>query len=71
MTSKVNSRLLTRWTVSERDVVICNVVEEVDFFFLQKQAGCDGVNWRISPPLIKETSILIERLEKVDIRLRP
>lgn len=71
MASEVNSRLLTRWAVSEGDMVICNVVEEMDFFLLQEQTGCDRMNWRISPPFIEETAILIERLKKVDIRLRP
>lgn len=68
MTTEVNSRLLASWAVGERHMVIRNIVEEVDFFLLQEQTGRDGMDWRISPSFIEETSVLVERLEKVEIR---
>lgn len=68
MTTEVNSRLLARWAVGERHVVIRDIVEEVDFFLLQEQAGRDGMNRRISPSLIEEAAVLVERLKKVEIR---
>jgi hypothetical protein len=40
-------------------MVISDVVEEVDFFFLQKQPSSNGVDGSISPSLIEETAILI------------
>lgn len=61
--------MLARWAVSEGYVVIRNIVEEVNFFLLQEQTGCDRMDRRITPTLIEEASILVERFKEVEIWL--
>lgn len=50
-------------------MVVCNIVEEVDFFLLKKETSSDRVNWGIAPAFIEESSILVEGLEVVDVCL--
>jgi hypothetical protein len=48
-------------------VIVCDIVEEMDFFLLQEKSCGNRVNWCISPSLIKETSILVEALKEIEI----
>lgn len=69
MALQVQSCLLTRWAVSERNVVVSDVIEEVDFLFLEEKASSNRMDWCVTPPLIEESSILIKRLEEVRVSL--
>lgn len=71
MTFQVQSCLLTCWTVREWDVVICDIVEEMDLFFFEKQCGCNGVDWSVAPALVEETTIMVKCVEEVKVRLGP
>lgn len=46
-----------------------NIVEKVDLLLGQHQTGSDRVHRRIAPALVKETAILVERLEVVEVSL--
>jgi hypothetical protein len=59
------------WTVSERVVVICDVVEKVDLLLFQHQRGSQRVNWCITPALVKEATSSIQGLEIIDVLLGP
>ncbi len=54
----------------ERYVIVSNVVEEMDLFLLQEETSGDRMDWSITPTLIKESTILVERLEIVNVGLR-
>lgn len=69
MTAKVQSRLFTGRAVSKGNMVVRNVVEEMNFFLLQQKTGSNRVDWRVSPALVEEAAVHIERLEEVDIGL--
>jgi hypothetical protein len=56
--------------VCERYVIVSNVVEEMDLFLLQEETSGDRMDWSITPTLIKESTILVERLEIVNVGLR-
>ena len=59
MTLQLHPLVITCWTMRERDVVIGDVVEEMDLVFLEKQAGGNGVDRSVTPPLIEEPTIMI------------
>jgi hypothetical protein len=48
-------------------MVVGDVVEEVNLALLQHQSCSYGVNRSISPPLVEETTIRVERGEVVDV----
>ena len=54
----------------ERYVVVCNIVEKVNFFLLQEKTRGDGVNGSITPSLVKETTVLVELVKVIEISLR-
>jgi hypothetical protein len=66
---QIQAGLLAGWTVSEWDMVVSNVIEEVDFFLLEEKTCGNGMDWSIAPTLIEETSILVELLEVVSVGL--
>ena len=61
--------LLAGRAVCEGNMVVGDIIEEVDFFLLEKEASRNGMDWRISPTFIKESTILVERFEVVHVRL--
>jgi hypothetical protein len=65
----VEAVLLAGRTVGEGDVVVCNVVEEVNFLLLQHQRRSQRVDRRIAPALVEETTGVVEGLEVVDVLL--
>lgn len=69
MAAQVESCLLTSRAVSERNVIVSDVVEEVDLLLVKQDTSSDGVDRRISPAFVEETSILVKRLEEVDVSL--
>jgi hypothetical protein len=62
-------RLLTRRAVGEGDVEVSNVVEEMNLVLVKEEAGGNGVHGSITPSLVEETAILVQRLEEVEVRL--
>ena len=67
MAAKVNSGLFASGAVREWHVPVRNVVEEVNLVFPEEQAGRNGMNRGVSPPLVKESPILVERFKKVQV----
>ena len=55
----------------ERDVVICDFVEEVYFALVEKKTGSDGMHWSITPTFVEETAVSVEALKKVNVSLGP
>lgn len=51
----------------EWDVVVCDVVEEVDFGLIEEETCGDGVDWRIAPSFVEETAVFVESFEEVDV----
>jgi hypothetical protein len=64
------AQLVAGRTMRKGDVIVSDVVEEMDLFLGQHQACCNGVDRRVTPPLVEEAAILIEGLEVVEVRLR-
>lgn len=69
MAAQLGAQLLACGAVCEWDVVVSNIIEEVDLILLQHQSSGDGMNRSITPSLVEETTILVERLEVIGIRL--
>jgi hypothetical protein len=43
----------------ERDMVICNVVEEVNLGAVEGECGGDGVNWSVTPAFVEKSAVLV------------
>lgn len=69
MATPFQADLLAGGAVSERNVVVGNVVKEVNLILGQHKTGGDRVNRCITPSLVEETTILVKRLEVVDVLL--
>ncbi len=67
--TQFESEVFTRGTVRKRDVIVGNVVEKVNLLFSQEKSGGDGVDGSISPSFVEETSILVQRLEIIEVGL--
>lgn len=67
----LNSGLLPGGAVGERYVVIRNVVEEMNFILVQQETGSNGMDRRIAPAFVEESTVLVERIEEVDIGIGP
>jgi len=55
--------------VCEGDVVVCNVIEEVDFVPVEKETCGDRVHGSITPSLVEEATIFVESLKEVEVSL--
>lgn len=67
MTFQFDADVFPGGAVGEGDVVVGYVVEEVNFRFVEKEAGTNGVDRSITPAFVKETAVLVEGFEKVDV----
>jgi hypothetical protein len=67
--TKVQSSLLIGRAVSERNVVIGNILEKVNLLLLEEKTSSDRVDGRITPSLVEETTILVKRLKEIEVRL--
>lgn len=67
--AEVKTLLLTSGAVSEGNVVVGDVVEEVNLLLLEEKTSSDGVDGSITPSLVEETTVLVERLKEVEVRL--
>lgn len=70
MTLQILSVFLASRAVREWDVIVRDVVEEMDLVFGQHEPGGDGMNRCVAPTLVEKATVLIQRLEKVDVGLR-
>lgn len=61
--------VVARRAVRERDVVIGDVVEEMEFFLLEQEGGGDGVHRSVAPPFVEEAAVVVERVEVVEVGL--
>jgi hypothetical protein len=66
----INSGLLARRAVREGDVIVSNVFKEMYLFLFEEEAGGNRVDWSITPAFVEKSTVLIERFEKVNVRLR-
>ena len=47
------------------NVPVRNVLEEMDFFFLEKESGCDGMDRGVAPAFVEKSAVFIEGLEEI------
>lgn len=66
----VQSLLLCCRTMCEWNMPVSNIVEKVYFLLLQQKARGNGMHRRIAPSLVKETAILIQHIEEIDVGFR-
>ena len=64
----LQSSVLSCWAMGEGNMVVCNIVEEMNFLLLEEQASSDRVHWSVAPTLIEEAAVAVQSLEKVKIR---
>jgi hypothetical protein len=67
---QVQPHLLTGRAMCEGNVVICNLVEKVNLFLLEHDAGRNGMDWGVSPSLIEEATVVVKSFKVVNILLR-
>ena len=65
MTAEFEADVVSGGTMGERDVVVGDVVEEVDFVFLKEEPGCDGVYRSVTPAFVEEPTVFVEGFEEV------
>ena len=70
MAPQVQAALLVRRAVREGHVPVRNVIEEVDLVLVEHEARRDGVDGGITPPLVEEAAVAVQRLEEVGVGLR-
>lgn len=71
MTLELDSLAFARRAMRKGYMVVRDVVEEMDLVLLKHKASGDRVDRSITPALVEEPAILVERLKKVDIFLGP
>lgn len=67
--TEIQTSLLISWAVGEGDVVVSNILEEVELLLLKEKTSSNRVHRSITPSLIEETTVLVQRLKEVEIRL--
>lgn len=51
----------------EWDVVICDVIEEMDFVLVEEETSRNRMHWSVAPSLVEKSTVLVERLEEIDV----
>jgi hypothetical protein len=67
---QIQSRLLSGWAMREWDMVVSDIVEKMNLFFLQQNASRDRMNWCITPAFVEESTILVKCIEEIRVSLR-
>lgn len=67
----VEFELLAGWAVCEWYVIVGNVVEEVDLFLFKKESSGNGVDRSIPPTFVEESTVFVQSVEVIGVRLRP
>ena len=70
MAAEFKPEIFASRAMCEGNMVVCDVVEEVKFVFAEEQAGGDGVYRRVTPALVEEAPVFVERFEEVDVCFR-
>ena len=52
----------------EGDMPIANVLKEMYLVSVEEEACCDRMYRGVAPSFVKEAAILVEGLEKIDVR---
>ena len=52
--------LLAGRAVRKGNMVVGDIIKEVNFFLLEENASCNGMDWSIPPTFIEESAILIK-----------
>ena len=55
----------------ERHVPVPDILEEVHLVAIQQQARRDRMHRRVTPPLVEEAAVFVQRLEEIRVCLRP
>jgi hypothetical protein len=69
VTTEIQTSLLVSWAVGEGDVVVSNILKEVELLLFKEKTSSNRVHGSITPSLIEETTVLIQRLKEVEVRL--
>lgn len=69
MAAEVQSCFLACRAMGEGHVIIGDIVEEVDLLLLEQETGGDRVDGSIAPSLVEKATILVQRLEEIDVCL--
>lgn len=56
--------------MSERDVIVGYVVEEMDFILWKQQTCSNGVDRRITPSFVEKATVFVKGFEKIEVGLR-
>jgi len=56
--------------MGERNVIVRDIIEEMNFFFLQEQRSSNRVNGGITPALVEETTIFVKGVKVIGVGLR-
>ena len=67
MAFQFGSNIFAGRTMREWNVIVSDIVEEMNFGLVEHEASRDRVDRSISPSLVEETAVLIERFEEVDV----
>lgn len=59
MAFQIQSRLFARRAVDEWNMAVSDLIEEVDFLLFEHESSSDGMDRRITPSFIEESSILV------------
>lgn len=70
MTLQTQPCLFTGRAVCKGNVVITNLIEEMDFLLFEEESGRNRVNGSVAPSLIEKATVLIERVEIFEVRVR-
>jgi hypothetical protein len=62
--------LVAGWAMGKWNVIVGDVLEEVDFIFVQEKTGSNRMYWSVAPTLVEESTILVKRFEIVGVGFR-
>lgn len=67
MALQVQSRLFTRRAMSEWNVVVRNLVEEMDLVLSQQQSCGDGMHRCVAPSLVEEATFMVQGVKIIEV----
>lgn len=67
--TEIQTSLLISGAMSERNVIVGDILEEVNLLLLKEKTSSDRVDRSITPSLVEETTVLVKRLEEIEVRL--
>jgi len=68
MTLQLQANVITCRAMREWDVIVRNVVEKVNFIFVQQETSSNRMDWRIAPSFVEESTISVKGVEEVEVR---